>query len=51
MDIEVNIDSPSLIETEQVDEGGNNNVAIIAAPLELPFGELVIYLSLNTISD
>ena len=51
MDIEVNIDSPSLIETEQVDEGGNNNVAIIAAPLELPFGELVIYLSLNTVSD
>lgn len=48
MEIEVNIDSPELIETEQLEQGNDNNVAVIAAPLELPFGELVIYLALNS---
>ena len=48
MEIEVNIDSPELIETEQLEQGNDNNVAVIAAPLELPFGELIIYLALNS---
>lgn len=48
MEIEVNIDSPELIEREQLEQGNDNNVAVIAAPLELPFGELIIYLALNS---